>query len=585
VIETLASPQTNGMWVVVWKLLRLRLIILLRDFRFAKLRRKIGMILIGLLLLSFLGFIFYISLSLLRFLHSPRLESFSLNPAVLTESVPVLILSGAFIGILFTSFGVLLQALYLAGDMDFLLSAPIPIRSVFVAKLLQAILPNFGLICLFALPVLFGLGASAGYTILYYPLVLLLLSALALAAAGISSLLVMGVVRIFPARRVAELLGFIGGVVSLICSQSGQLANFSDFSLQQAQQAMGLIARVNSPYSPLTWVGRGLIWIGEARWLQGLGITTLTLLACGLIFAGALVTSEKLYYSGWASLHTVHHKKKPARKPRPAPFTQPAAQFLRTRTSSVVLQIIQKDMLMLRRDIRNMSQLVTPLILGVVYFIALLRGGNDLSGAASGAPAWTLEVFKSLRLYSSVGLALFVGWMLLSRLAGMGFSQEGKRYWMLKTAPISRAQLIGAKFLVAFVPVVALCWAFLLLTCLIQRPSVGVLLYSLPVIALTIAGNAGINLTFGIVGANMNWEDPRQMQRGVSGCLGIISSLIYLPVCLFLFFGPAILAVALRWSETIGQAGGLVLGSTFSLACAIIPLWLVRKRVDKLGES
>ena len=55
------------------------------------------------------------------------------------------VLGGAFLGILLTSFGVLLQALYLAGDMDFLLSAPIPMRAVFLTKLLQAILPNFGL--------------------------------------------------------------------------------------------------------------------------------------------------------------------------------------------------------------------------------------------------------------------------------------------------------------------------------------------------------------------------------------------------------------------------------------------------------
>ncbi len=87
------------------------------------------------------------------------------------ESLPVLIFTGLFMGILVTSFGVLLQALYLSGDMDFLLSSPIPIRAVFITKLMQAVLPNFGLIALFGLPVLFGLGISGGYNFLYYPLV------------------------------------------------------------------------------------------------------------------------------------------------------------------------------------------------------------------------------------------------------------------------------------------------------------------------------------------------------------------------------------------------------------------------------
>ena len=56
-----------------------------------------------------------------------------------------MILSALFVGTLLTSFGVLLQAMYLAGDMDFLLASPVPIRAVFIAKLLQAVIPNFAI--------------------------------------------------------------------------------------------------------------------------------------------------------------------------------------------------------------------------------------------------------------------------------------------------------------------------------------------------------------------------------------------------------------------------------------------------------
>ena len=143
---------------VVWKLLRLRILIFVSGFRRAKLRSKIVMILAVALILIFLGFIFFLSWTLLRFFRSPELVSLLGDIEPVLESVPALIVSGMFIGILLTSFGVLLQALYLAGDMDFLLSAPVPMRAVFMAKLLQAILPNFGLVCLFALPVLYGLG-------------------------------------------------------------------------------------------------------------------------------------------------------------------------------------------------------------------------------------------------------------------------------------------------------------------------------------------------------------------------------------------------------------------------------------------
>jgi len=574
----------QSLWEVVWKLMHLRLVILVSGFRRAKLRNKIMMIILWLLLLGFLGFIFFLSFLALHFLNSPELTLYIGDVSPWLEVVPALIFSGAFLGLLLTSFGVLLQALYLAGDMEFLLAAPIPIRAVFTAKLLQAILPNFGLVCLFALPVLYGLGASNRYNFLYYPLVLILLTALALAATGISSLLVMVVVRIFPARRVAEVLGFLGAILSFLCSQTGQLANINHFSPNQASQALGLVKMVNTSWSPLAWAGRGLVNVGKGNWLEGGGLVLVTVILASLVFGAALVTSERLFYSGWASLQNKSRKKKAPRtaQTRAQTYIIPVAE---RRTPGTIRAIMMKDWLVLRRDLRNMSQLVTPLILGVVYAFMLLRNGGGRADGLGDAPAWMAGMLKNLSLYFSVGLALFVGWMLLGRLAGMGFSQEGKNYWLLKSAPVSIGRLVAAKYLVAYLPTALLSGVFLLATWMIQRAPISTLLYSLPVIGLCIAGNAGINLTFGITGANLAWEDPRQMQKSASGCLGALASFIYLPVSLLLFFGPPVAAMAFELPEIIGQMVGLVLGGVFSLACAVVPLWLVSGRVARLGEK
>ena len=145
--------------------------------------------------------------------------------------------------------------------------------------------------------------------------------------------------------------------------------------------------------------------------------------------------------------------------------------------------------------------------------------------------------------------------------------------------------MIAAKFLVAYLPTLGLSWAYLLVIWLLQRSGIDVFLYSLPAVALCIAGNAGLNLSFGITGANLDWEDPRQMQRTTSGCLSMLATMIYLPVTLFFFFGPPIGLTALGLPEKLGQGIGLVLGGSVSLLCAVIPLWLVRKRVDRLGEA
>ena len=573
------------LWPIVWKLLRLRLIIFVSGFMRARLRRKIGTIVIMLLFLTFLGFIFFLSFVLLRFLRSPELAQYTGDLTGLLDSVPVVIFSGAFIGILLTSFGVLLQALYLAGDMDFLLSAPVPIRAVFITKLLQAILPNFGLISLFALPVLIGLGASYQYNFLYYPLVLIVLVALALAAAGISSLLVMLVVRIFPARRVAEILAFVGAIFSFLCSQSGQLANTGDFSPQQASQAISLASRLNTPWSPLAWAGRGVTAIGQNNWISGVGLTLLTLVLSGLIFGAALTISERLYYSGWASMQTKGHKAKAPSKKR-ASSSSYSKTILDGLLPKSVSAVFAKDLLVLRRDLRNMSQLVMPLIIGIIYAFMFLRNGELNSvGGSSGLPIWVANALKNVHLYFNVGLSLFVGWLLLGRLAGMSFSQEGRSYWLIKTAPISASNLISAKFLVAYLPTLGLSWAFLLVISLVERARLSTVIFTLPVVALCIAGNAGINLSFGITGAKFDWEDPRHMQTGGSGCLASLVSIIYLPIDLVLFFSPPILFAAVGLPETAGQVVGLVLGGIFSLIFALGPPWLVRRKVPLLAEG
>lgn len=578
------SGSQARLWPMVWKLMRLRGLIFFSGFKRARLRRKIGIIFLVLLFLAFLGFIFFLSWSLLGFLRSPQLTQVVGDVTPFLESIPVLVMGGAFLGILLTSFGVLLQALYLAGDMDFLLSAPIPIRAVFITKLLQAILPNFSLICVFALPVLYGLGASNGYNLFYYPIVLLVLAGLALAAAGISSLLVMVVVRVFPARRVAEVLGFIGAVSSFICSQSGQFARFSDVSQDQATQALQALERFNTPWSPLAWAGRGLVDLGAGRWLAGVGFLALTLGLSAVIFGTALTTAERLYYSGWASIQGVRRKKKAPRASR----VQSARSLTGRATSlipSAVRAIIVKDAYVLRRDLRNMSQLVTPLILGIVYAVMFLRGGGEPPPGRGEAPAWFIEIMRNMLVYGNVGISLFVGWMLIARLGGMGFSQEGKSYWLLKTAPVGVGKLLAAKFSVAYLPSVALGWAFLLVISLLQRASLGMLFFTMTVVALCVAGSAGINLAFGVIGANMDWEDPRQMQKGGAGCLGTLVSFMYLPLCLALFFGPALLVAMLGWPEVWGQIAGALIGGAFSLACAIAPLFLVRRRVQSLGEG
>jgi hypothetical protein len=70
---TAASTPGSNFWLSVWKLLRLRVVIFTSGFRRARLRNKIGMLVVAVVLLAVLVAAFVFSLLILNALRSPQL--------------------------------------------------------------------------------------------------------------------------------------------------------------------------------------------------------------------------------------------------------------------------------------------------------------------------------------------------------------------------------------------------------------------------------------------------------------------------------------------------------------------------------
>ncbi len=575
----------------VLKLLRLRWQINYNSFRHAKTKTKIWTV-IGLAgIFGFSAFIFWVSTLLLVFLRSPApVKYLGAGAGFFLEAMPALVLSTMFIGILLTSFGVLLQALYLSGDMDFLLTVPVPVRAVFITKLLQAVLPNFSLMALFGLPVLYGLGISGGYNFIYYPGVLIMMISMTLAAAGLSALLVMAVVRVFPARRVAEVLGFFGALFSMVVSQSGNLSNSlgraGGSNPAQLDKIFNLAKQVSMPWLPLNWAGNGLVDLGEGRWISGIMLVTLAFGLCVAVFWFSLITAESWYYTGWARMQVVSTKKKTSPVGRISNDKPAFVSAVIERLFPVpVRAIVRRDFLILTRDLRHMSQMISPLIFGLLYSFMLFRSGTQPPVERGESTAWFMESFRTLMVYGNVGMSLIVGWMILGQLSGNGISREGKTYWVLKSAPLRSEHLLAAKFIVAYLPALGLGWFFLTGISILQGISLIGFLYGLLVVAMCLAGLNGIQLGFGALGANLAWEDPRKINSGQMGCLGSILTGIFLPLAFGSFIAPLWVAAAFHQPLNYAYPVGIIIGVSFNGICLWLPLKMAEGKLAKLGEA
>ncbi len=553
----------------------MRLLLTWSNFRRAKPYQKIFQVIFLLFIVAVAtgGFVF--SQMLIRYLLSLTATT-EIDLTRLFNALPGLVLALAFFFNLLTNFGGLLQALYLSRDMDFLVAAPLPMRAVFLSKLILAILPGFGLFCLAALPMLFGLGSASTYHPLYYPLVVIVLTFVALGAAGLAGVLVMAVVRVIPPRRVAEVLGFVGAVLSILISQSGNLLGTFDLRGDRLTGAINQINSFSPAWSPFSWAGRGLVDIGSGAWLSGAGLTLLTILVTGALFALTLASAEQLYYTGWAGLRTASHKAKTRVK---RVSRERIVRRGRPLLATPLRSIIAKDFLLLRRDLRNLSQLITPLIFGFVLVFSSLRSES------SDQPLSTLSI-QDLPVYTNIAFTLFVGWMLLFNLATTAVAREGKNYWLLNAAPLRPAHLLWAKFIVALLPTLAVSWLFAGITAALRSIDLLDLGYVLLVTGLSFAGLNGILLAFSVVGSNMDAQDPRKIGlRGGLGCLSMVASLVYLAIGLALFLGPPVLVELLKTgSLEMGRLIGIIIGLIFTLLSAVLPLLALRQRVAMIGQ-
>ena len=195
-----------------------------------------------------------------------------------------------------------------------------------------------------------------------------------------------------------------------------------------------------------------------------------------------------------------------------------------------------------------------------------------------------MQGFRDLPAFGDIAISLFVGWVLSTRLATTAFSHEGRSWWVLKTAPLTPVRLLSAKYIVAYLPVAVLGTAFLVVVSAVRLVAVGDVIFGLLVVGLCYAALTGVNLAFGVVGANFAWDDPRRMVRGTAGCLSTLAGLLALGACLACFFGPVFGAGLLGLPGAVGKGVGLLLGAAVCIATALIPLVLVESRVPRLGE-
>src|ERR1700716_3454830 len=224
-----------------------------------------------------------------------------IDPVAATDALPVLLLGVSAITLV-TSLSSSFHHLFLAGDLEVLLVAPVPMRSLFWLKILE-IWRDSVHVWLFQGAALFGFGQSLHLPLVYYGWAVLVGLGLTLAAAALGAMLTLALARvrlgdsILGLSRVVAILLFLPiGVLGVPALGFGR----NRFSLllgqDNVQAATTTLRALGAPpaWAPTTWAAHLLL--GDEAALLSLGL----LVAAGVgLFAATQLAFEGLFRGGW----------------------------------------------------------------------------------------------------------------------------------------------------------------------------------------------------------------------------------------------------------------------------------------------
>jgi ABC-2 type transport system permease protein len=562
-------------------LIRARLLIARNTFWRGKLTRKIGALAL-LALLAFAAYgLYWFMQAVVRYLTGPRFFSAlelaarrdpSLGlPAQITradvqpylDALPSQALFAALALMILTSFSTVLTSLYLSGDIDMLLVAPVPMRAVFVVKFFGGLIVPY--VVLFGLlgPALVGYGRGLGYGAAFFVVAALALLLLPLLPAGLGALLVMAVVRVVPARRAREIVSVIGGLFGASWYILNQFA--PEVAPRVASvRTLEALRRLDLPLLPSAWAGRALVAAGRGEWLTLLAYGGLFATLSLAVFAGCLALAERLYYAGWSNMAAQGGKVRRRRtvSDESDSFVLRLSSFVLPRQS---VAILYKDLRVFPRDLRNLQQLIFPLALAGIWTFQLLRGGA--TGGGRGA-----EFGRFLDLAGSAGISFFVCLTLSGALGGPSISREGRGLWLLRVAPISAWRLLIGKLALAYLPFPVVGTLFVTFLSVLRGSTPGGFLRALALVLLVGLGTSSISLGLGAAFPRLDWENPRQQTTFRAGCLTPILYILYVGIAFAAAFGPPALAAvfaprlalalaALGWVALLAATAGVVWGA------------------------
>jgi len=440
---------------------------------------------------------------------------YELGPALAYQLLLIILLTFLSM-LLFSNLVASLSTFFLARDLDLVQSTPVSSGAFFYARLIATTINSSWMVLFFSLPVFAAYGAVFGGGPALYFWVAAILPLFLVIPASFGCLMTHLLVCFLPARRIRDVLLFLGLFGFIIIyflfrfAQPERLVQPESFG--NFMQFLSAMETPSSLLLPSNWSAEilaGSLFQRETD--QGFFFALLASYALFLPLAAHCACSA-LYLDGWSKAQ----ESRQGRQKRV--FLDWLLAALTRPFPAIIRALMLKDIKTFLRDTAQWSQLFLLIALIVVY----LYNFKVLPLDRSPMPAGTIRIVVA---FANLALAGFVLSAIAMRFAFPAVSLEGKAFWLLQTSPIALRSLLWSKFWLNFIPLLMLGELLVFLSNLMLKVPPWMMALSLVTVFLMTFGITAIGVGLGALYPNFNYENAAEIPTSFGGAVSMILSI------------------------------------------------------------
>lgn len=456
-------------------------------------------------------------------------------------------------------------SLFRARETEFLLTQPVRRESVFGYKFAESILFSSWAFLFLGTPLMFAYGICQGLPVAFYVVTLAFFVGFLFVPAALGTIAALLIGAYFPRTRkgaillallVVAIVGIVLAVRVLSVGGAGRL-----YTAQFMVKILDKFSFSQNPLMPSYWVAEGIAAARARKWgdvaFYFNVILSNSIFLCWL--AGAI--ARRSYFRGWNLCQEAGVGRRSARG---GLLERLLPGWLFGPHHALRLLVI-KDFRTFFRDPVQWSQCMVFFGLLGVYFLNLRTLSYDLRD----------DIWKRMIAFLNLGATSLTLSTFTSRFVFPQLSLEGRRFWVVGMAPISRQSLMIGKFLFAMVGSVILSESLILISSVMLRVGFEFTLLQCATLVGVCAGLSGLSVGLGAIYPNFREDNPSKIVSGFGGTLNLVVSLFFVTLVILLEALPHWMA-ARRIIDFEGQrqatlmAFGIVM--LLSAAMAALPL-------------